>query len=64
MDVLLLNAFKNEVFNGLEIYAIKAIRLLEQPEWNMASGVPQRKRESSRERALKPKITFYTFEWS
>ena len=32
MDVLLLNAFKNEVFNGLEIYAMKAIRLLEQPE--------------------------------
>ena len=23
MDVLLLNAFKSEVFNGLEIYAIK-----------------------------------------
>ena len=32
MDVLLLNAFKNEELNGLEIYAIKAIRLLEQPE--------------------------------
>ena len=30
MDVVLLSAFKSEVFNGLEIYAIKSY--LEQPE--------------------------------
>ena len=63
MDVLLLNAFKSEVFNGLEIYAIKPYQTI-RAAWMKYGflGSTKLKPESSRERALKPKITFYTFE--